>query len=301
VLRQFKAEEDPENKLLIITAEDEGHQDGFWLGEKDEMSQAYAKRATGNYLWQVDVDEFYLESDMPTIMKLLQDGVDSITFPQLTFWGGGEYITDGFFLRGYEYHRIFRWGPEYKYVSHRPPTVVNESGFDTRNLNWLNYNIMVKIGIYLYHYSLLFPFQVMGKAKYYSKRITWEKCAMEDWAVDNYLKITNPYRVHNVYKHISWLERYLGPVPHQITCMMNDIKDGKLQFLLRDTADIELLFADRKYTLNVSILKLLSRLLAIKLVRITRQSLYKLLLWLKISVTDPARVCRAIAKRLFHK
>ena len=47
------------NKITIITAEDEGYPDGFWPGEKLEQSQAYAKRATGNYLWQVDIDEFY--------------------------------------------------------------------------------------------------------------------------------------------------------------------------------------------------------------------------------------------------
>src|SRR5512143_3284299 len=38
-LRRFKAEEDPEGKLQIVT------RDGFW-SEKDEQSQAYATRAT---------------------------------------------------------------------------------------------------------------------------------------------------------------------------------------------------------------------------------------------------------------
>jgi hypothetical protein len=59
ILRRFKAEEDPEDKIIIVTAEDEGHPNGFWPGEKDEQSQAYAKRATGDWLWQVDIDEFY--------------------------------------------------------------------------------------------------------------------------------------------------------------------------------------------------------------------------------------------------
>src|SRR3546814_12516086 len=48
VLRRFKQEEDPEDKVVIVTAEDEGHPDGFWPGEKDEQSRAYPKRATGN-------------------------------------------------------------------------------------------------------------------------------------------------------------------------------------------------------------------------------------------------------------
>ena len=46
LLREIKKLEDPENKISIITAEDEGHPDGFWPGEKHQQSQAYAKRAT---------------------------------------------------------------------------------------------------------------------------------------------------------------------------------------------------------------------------------------------------------------
>ena len=32
VLREFAAQEDPDDKVLIVTAEDEGHADGFWPG-----------------------------------------------------------------------------------------------------------------------------------------------------------------------------------------------------------------------------------------------------------------------------
>src|SRR3972149_5144723 len=66
VLRRVQREEDPEKKVLVVTAEEEGRGNGFWA-EKDEMSQAYAKRATGNYIWQVDSDEFYLPGDMETV------------------------------------------------------------------------------------------------------------------------------------------------------------------------------------------------------------------------------------------
>src|SRR3546814_13971834 len=63
-------EEDPEDKVVIVTAEDEGHPDGFWPGEKDEQSRAYAKRATGNYLWQIDVDEFYRSEDIEAVIEI---------------------------------------------------------------------------------------------------------------------------------------------------------------------------------------------------------------------------------------
>src|SRR3546814_2387385 len=89
-------EEDPEDKVVIVTAEDEGHPDGFWPGEKDEQSRAYAKRATGNYLWQIDVDEFYRSEDIEAVIAMLRSipEVATISFRQITFWGGFDYIAD---------------------------------------------------------------------------------------------------------------------------------------------------------------------------------------------------------------
>lgn len=72
-LWDFKNHHDPDNKVMIVTAEDEGHPNGFWTGEKDEQSRAFAKRATGNYLWQVDVDEFYKSGDMQAVVDLLEN------------------------------------------------------------------------------------------------------------------------------------------------------------------------------------------------------------------------------------
>ena len=64
-LHKFKEQEDPENKLRIVT------RDGFW-SEKDEQSQAYAEMAGGDYLWQVDIDEFYMPEDMDYILRMLK-------------------------------------------------------------------------------------------------------------------------------------------------------------------------------------------------------------------------------------
>jgi len=65
-LQRFKDEEDPENKVQVITRND------FW-DEKDEMSKAYAEQATGDYLWQVDTDEFYKVEDMQAILEMLRN------------------------------------------------------------------------------------------------------------------------------------------------------------------------------------------------------------------------------------
>lgn len=250
-LRHFKVEEDPDNKLIIVTAEDEGHQDGFWTGEKDEMSQAYAKRATGNYLWQVDSDEFYKEQDMERIIDLLKEDVDAVSFPMITFWGGLNYIVDSYYLRcvgAREYHRLFRWGPGYKYHNHRPPTVLNELGEDLRSKRWVRASYLECIGINLYHYSLLFPSQVKDKCDYYSTRLdrTKHHDAMV-WAQNSYLNLNRPFRAHNVAEHISWLERYHGKHPDQVAAMMDDISSGRINCALRDNADVERLLNKWSY------------------------------------------------------
>ena len=256
-LKRFKAEEDPDNKLIIVTAEDEGHKDGFWPGEKDEMSQAYAKRATGNYLWQVDSDEFYTEKNMKHILDLLDKGVDAVSFPMITFWGGLDYTVDGYYLRclgAREYHRLFRWGTGYKYQKHRPPTVLDEHGEDTRSKYWLRANDLEQMEVYLNHYSLLFPSQVKDKCDYYSK-VDWTKCSdILDWAQNSYLNLTQPFRVHNVAKHISWLERYHGEHPNQVNAMMEDISSGHINCVLRDNADIERLLNKWSYRAAVFVL-----------------------------------------------
>ena len=94
-------DEDRDGKVRLVTAEDEGHPDGFWPGEKDEQSRAYATRAAGDYLWQVDVDEFYRPDDMRRILGLLaaDPSIQAVTFPTVTFWGAPDCVADGWFLR----------------------------------------------------------------------------------------------------------------------------------------------------------------------------------------------------------
>jgi len=261
ILRNFQAEEDPENKLIIVTAEDEGYPNGFWPGEKHEQSQAYAKRATGNYLWQVDIDEFYMPEDMQTIVGMLGESqeITAVSFPQLTFWGGLKTIVDGWYLRrgwcAQGIHRLFKWGPDYNYVTHRPPTVHDPKGRDLRNLRWVNSHQLVRKDIYLYHYSLLFPKQVMEKCTYYRKAEWAKREQAIRWAKETFLSLRHPFRVHNVYEYPSWLERYSGTHPPQILNMYEDIQQGRLLVELRQSDDVENLLASPWYAIGTTSLK----------------------------------------------
>jgi len=255
VLRRFQAEEDPDRKLIIVTAEDEGHPNGFWPGEKHEMSQAYAKRATGNYLWQVDVDEFYREEDMPRIIDYLQQGVDTLTFPTFHFWGGIQFVEDGEYMRvrkGREYHRLFRWEMGFKYATHRPPTVVDAQGRDLRKQRWVPATRLDRAGIYMYHYSMILSKQVREKCSYYS-RVNWAAFGdMEQWALETFYQLKNLYAVCNtLHIPLSWLDEYHGPHPKQILNMIENIMSGQHPNIdLRPTEDILRVIRTPQYRLG---------------------------------------------------
>ncbi|WP_162913308.1 glycosyltransferase family A protein [Rhodospirillaceae bacterium SYSU D60014] len=255
ILRRFKAEEDPENKVTIVTAEDEGHPNGFWPGEKDEQSQAYAKRATGDYLWQVDMDEFYRAEEMARVLAMLRDDptITAVTFKQITFWGGLDYRVDGWYLRrgATYYHRLFKWGHGYSYATHRPPTVLDDQGRNLRDLHWIKGETLAARGIHLYHYSLLLPKQVIEKCDYYANAEWAMRAGAVQWAQDAFLSLRRPFRVHNVYNFLSWLERYSGPHPDQVQAMIHDVRTGGVSGVsLRETADIERLLASPWYALG---------------------------------------------------
>ncbi|MFC1960133.1 glycosyltransferase family 2 protein [Chloroflexota bacterium] len=261
-LRRFKAEEDPEDKLIIVTAENEGHSDGFWPGEKDEMSQAYARRATGDWLWQVDSDEFYLAEDMHTVCRMLSDTptISAMTFDQITFFGSPNYWVDGWHLRsGATYfHRLFRWGAGYTYAAHRPPTVLDENGVDTRSKQWVTGQQTAKMGLRMYHYSLLFPFQVADKCRYYDQTDWNNRTEFQQWYKKDYMQLQHPYRLHNVYQYPGWINHFTGKIPTQINQMMADIKAGQHNVALRQTDDIEKLLTQPSYAISKQLLAIAS-------------------------------------------
>ena len=255
----FQKQEDLENKVLLVTAEDEGHPNGFWPGEKDEQSRAYAKRATGEFLWQVDSDEFYTNESMKKIFTLLKEQPDitAVSLKMITIWGGFDYITNGWYLmRGAQYyHRLFKWESCYQYSTHRPPTVVNQNGKDLRTIKWISGQELEKKGVFMHHYSLLFPHQVKDKCTYYNEASWANRDKAVHWMQDNYLKLKNPFRVHNVYDYPSWLERFTGEHPEQIQNMIKDIKSGELNVELRQTEDIEKLLKSTWYKFNIFLVK----------------------------------------------
>jgi hypothetical protein len=241
VLRRFCREEDPHHKVTVVT------RDGFWP-KKDEFgkckthqSRAYAERATGDYLWQIDIDEFYTANDMRRVLEMLVDDpeISAVSFHQRAFWGNPDIEVQGWPLRrgADEYHRLFKWGRGYRYLIHQPPTVVDDEGRDLRTLKWIRASDIARQGIQLYHYSLLFPWQVDQKTRIYKDQQPGVCDGIVEWAETSYFKLGHPYRVHNLYESPSWLTRYRGEHPAEVLRMMDDVRSGRVQAALRDNAD----------------------------------------------------------------
>lgn len=242
-LRRFKAEEDPLDKLEIVT------RDGFWpktdeLGRhRTHQSRAYAERATGDYLWQVDIDEFYRPEDMQAVIAMLRErrDVSAVSFRTRSFFGGLRYVAESWdHLDGTrDFNRLFRWGPGYSYVTHEPPTVVDDRGRDLRTLHWVRADDMARRGVFLYHYESLIPWQVEQKVRIYQdEKPDW--CAgLVDWAQSSYFHLHHPYRVHREYRSPSWLRRFDGSHPPEAVRMMSDVVMGRTIQSPRGTEDIE--------------------------------------------------------------
>jgi hypothetical protein len=269
LLHRFASEEDPDHKTRIFTAEDDGHPNGFWPGEKDEQSQAYARRATGDYLWQVDIDEFYKPDDINAIMTILREDpkVTQINIQWLNFWGGFDFLVDGIFLQkhyrdlGSGVPRLFKWGAGYRYITHRPPTVVDSAGTDTRKGKWITGDKLARKGIYCYHYANIFHDSVKQRMKYYSNQNWSGSDKFLGWYDSTFARIQKPFRVHHVVDEVSWLTRFSSTHPPQIEQLIRDLRTGICNCHVRDNGDVEQLLRSKRYTVGTVILRRLTPLL----------------------------------------
>jgi hypothetical protein len=189
---------------------------------------------------------------------------DMISFPMITFWGSPEYIVDGFYMirdKGNQIPRLFAWGPGYAYATHRPATVVDERGIDLRKKRWIQACELKSKQIYMYHYSVVFPHQVFNKVTYYKDRLNKN---IGVWEESVYRRLEKPFRAHNVYRCIGWLERFAGENPAVIREMMVDIRNRTIDVELRDCRDVEKLLSRGSYRLATALLRACAHVLSVQ-------------------------------------
>ena len=212
-------------------------------------------------MWQVDGDEFYCDADLKRICQLLIDSPETttISFPGRDFWGCLQYQVDGPYMRGTrvcgQIHRLFKWGNGYQYVTHRLATVADEKGRNLREIEWVGRDAIAEMGVVLFHYSSIFPKQMMEKVRYYAALNVEERPDDATSALERWEKVSAPFHVHNVKEYPSWLERYCGRHPEQIELMWQDIESGVIDIETRDTGDVEALMQNPLFRVVRAVLR----------------------------------------------
>jgi hypothetical protein len=188
---------DPGNKITLVQ--------GKW-SEKDEMCNAYAARIRPEmtFVWHLDSDEVWKYEDIKHILRVLP-GYDSVGFRSLTFFGGFEHILTGF-EQNAEFQRIQRWYPGARWQTHRPPTIVNpESGRPWKDHRHLDYKALAAAGVYMYHYSYVFPAQVLQKTRYYHDSVARTQCIP-----DHYERVYRPWVLGNAEQRAAIEDEFHG-------------------------------------------------------------------------------------------
>jgi hypothetical protein len=243
-IERFCRDEDPAAKIQFI------RRNGYWP-EKDTMCQAFGEQATGELLWQVDVDEFYHPDDMANILEELYQNPElgGASFKQLCFFGSFHHTIDGWFFRENqpEILRIFRWSRGYTYHQHRPPTVLDTQGRSVRKRPWLTATALAKRDIFLYHYSYVLPQQVKLKVQYYAAAAWNQEKEQVDWAESAYTNLKRPLQLHPMRGYASWLQRDNHPSPAAIQALEYDLATPGSPYDLRDTADLDRLVRSTRY------------------------------------------------------
>ena len=172
ILKNFP---DPDNKITVVHGQ---------FSEKDDQCNAYMAHINDDidYVWNLDSDEVYKQSDIEKIISLLEkDQYSSVSVRSASFYGGFDRIMGEFEEMKDNFMRIFRVCPGATWLTHRPPTIKYPDSYEgPRNKHLDSEELYYRHGVQMYHYSYTFPLQVKNKIEYYKAKVSRERC------VDNY-------------------------------------------------------------------------------------------------------------------
>jgi hypothetical protein len=182
---------DPDNKIQIVHGQ---------YKEKDEQCNAYLShlRDDIDYLWNLDSDELYLQSDIEKMLDFLDEvKPTSVGVRSKSFYGGFDNYLTGFELNRDNFLRVFRVTPGSTWLTHRPPTIKYPTSSSITKKHIDSETLYQTTGIEMYHYSYVFPKQVKNKIEYYKAKVSMSKC------IDDYYN-----RVYLPWMKLEPFERY---------------------------------------------------------------------------------------------
>lgn len=167
----IKGFHDPNKKIKFISSH---------YQEKDHQFSAALSLMSKDpdYLLQVDADEVWTEKSLQNLYKLLYERKPiSVGIHSNTFVGGFERVISGFEEKTDNFYRIFKWEPNCKFVTHRPPTISYIDGNKTGGIGHVDSDeARDYYDVSMCHYSYVWPSQVKSKIEYYKAKVSMQNC-----------------------------------------------------------------------------------------------------------------------------
>jgi len=158
------------------------YSDGFWNG-KTQMCNTASSLSTGDYIWQLDSDEFYKHEDIDKIKNILEiERPNAVHFFANHFFGGFDYCIDerspNTWGNNIPWKRIFKHSPgKSRWERHEPPIYVCD-GMNCDDGKIISREQTLSKGIKMYHYSYVQYEQILFKTKFFKNNeypVLWEK------------------------------------------------------------------------------------------------------------------------------
>jgi glycosyltransferase involved in cell wall biosynthesis len=154
------------HKITIVPCDGQ-----LWPGKTYMMNKAN-EYCSGDYVWQIDSDEFYHEKEIPSIIQMLEKHEpDAVHFFANHFWGGYNDIvpfSERRWGNDIAWRRIFKRTEGSNWQSHEPPEYQSCDGRFMNQGHVLSREFMLNNGCSMYHYGFAQRQQAEFKQKFYN-------------------------------------------------------------------------------------------------------------------------------------
>lgn len=228
---------DPQHKIKLIQ--------GVWKDKKEAREQ-YLNRATGDFLFQIDCDEFYTYNDLEKLKNLLLSKgstIEQLSIPHIIFWHDfDKKLTGGRYTRVVmeRFWKLIIDGKRIKHKSHTEMVTANG-----RVLN------ITDSGISCYHYGNIksedfyrnkLNFMKLRDEKVYDGRYETVLKAQEEWftqkgdtELGGSIKVI-PHDIHDHPKAVREMFRYKEYIGHikeplKVLMIFNAVKTNDYKYV----------------------------------------------------------------------
>ena len=220
IIQQFP---DPLNKIRLIARD-------YFYDDRVGMCNEFMPHISGDILWQIDVDEFYLTSTHHYVKQLFQfdDSLDQVSFNFLDYYKGFEHVVSGYVDSLTDVIRVNRVFPGMSWSSQRPPTLAL-NGQDLQPRKVINGREMLSKGHLMHNATMLFEDQVVDKFNYYARMWPREVMNFNYWYIWSWQNFNLKFCIAGMKKSLTYVVPTEYCLPESLKLLEADISSGKLK------------------------------------------------------------------------